>query len=61
MRERAQWRTAEKTKPARQDELAVEETGSERQGKHVRTMQREQEEQLPRSFWLLNHRVSPLW
>lgn len=32
----AQWHTAVRMKPARQEELAEEETGSEREGRHVR-------------------------
>lgn len=58
-RKRAQWNTPEKTEPARQDGLAEEERGSEREGKNVRMTERkgrkrggsggDQEEQLARS------------
>lgn len=40
-RERAHWNTPEKTEPARQDKLAEEERGSEREGENVRTIERE--------------------
>ena len=39
-RKRAQWNTPEKTKPARQDGLAGEERGSEREGENVRTTEK---------------------
>lgn len=39
-RKRAQWNTPEKTEPARQDGLAGEERGSEREGENVRTTEK---------------------
>ncbi len=42
-RKRACWNTQEKTEPTRQDSLAEEERGSEREGKNVRTMERKRE------------------